>query len=156
MGKAEQVLAGFWDLCNKRIWLDERTMAERLEGCGPSEVHCIEYIGKNTDANGTELADASHMTRSAISKLTKKLIESGLIESYQKPENRKEIYFRLTSQGKAIEKAHTELYKEYQERDKAVFAQISDEQYDSMLDFVKRYGKHLDAEIEKMETGTTD
>ena len=35
------------------------------------------------------------MTRGAISKITKKLIKKGIIESYQKPDNKKEIYFRL-------------------------------------------------------------
>lgn len=56
------------------------------------------------------------MTRGAISKLTKKLIKKGLIVSYQKPDNKKEIYFRLTEQGKVINKVHEKLQKEHQER----------------------------------------
>lgn len=89
------------------------------------------------------------MTRGAISKITKKLIKKGIIESYQKPDNKKEIYFRLTEQGKEVYKIHEELHKEFQERDKAVFDQITDEQFDMMLSFVERYSRHLDAEIEK-------
>lgn len=89
------------------------------------------------------------MTRGAISKLTKKLIQKGLIESYQKSDNKKEIYFKLTEQGKVIYKIHEDLHKEFQERDKAVFEQVTEEQFDSMLSFVEKYSRHLDAEIKK-------
>lgn len=89
------------------------------------------------------------MTRGAISKLTKKLIQKGLIESYQKSDNKKEIYFRLTEQGKVIYKIHEDLHKEFQERDKAVFEKVTEEQFDSMLSFVEKYSRHLDAEIKK-------
>lgn len=89
------------------------------------------------------------MTRGAISKLTKKLIQKGLIESYQKSDNKKEIYFRLTEQGKVIYNVHEDLHKEFQERDKAVFEQVTEEQFESMLSFVEKYSRHLDAEIKK-------
>ncbi len=89
------------------------------------------------------------MTSGAISKLTKKLMQKGLIESYQKPDNKKEIYFRLTDQGRDIYNIHEELHQEFQERDKAVFEQVTEEQYDSMLRFMEKYSRHLDAEIKK-------
>ncbi|MFH5183604.1 MarR family transcriptional regulator [Paenibacillus sp. TAB 01] len=149
MNKKEQVILGFRDLFNKMVWLNKIKMEDCLKGYKPSEVHCIEYIGRNADSNVTKLAESFYMTRSAISKITKKLIEKGLIESYQKPDNKKEIYFRLTEQGKIIDKIHEELHKEFQERDKAVFDQVTGEQYDSMLSFIEKYSRHLDVEIKK-------
>jgi DNA-binding MarR family transcriptional regulator len=79
------------------------------------------------------------MTRGAITKLTQKLIKKGILESYQKPDNKKEIYFRLTRQGEAINKVHEELHREFQERDRAVFEQVTGKQFDSMLSFVEKY-----------------
>ena len=149
MNKKEQVILGFRDLFNKMVWLNKIKMEDCLKGYKPSEVHCIEYIGRNADSNVTKLAESFYMTRSAISKITKKLIEKGLIESYQKPDNKKEIYFRLTEQGKIIDKIHEELHNEFQERDKAVFDQVTGEQYDSMLSFIEKYSRHLDVEIKK-------
>jgi DNA-binding MarR family transcriptional regulator len=151
MNKEEQVIMGFRDLYNKIVWLNKDKMEESLKGFKSSEVHCIEYIEKNVDSNVTKLAEYFYMTRGAISKLTKKLIKKGLIESYQKSDNKKEIYFRLTKQGKVIYKIHEDLHKEFQERDKAVFDQITEEQFDSMLSFVEKYSKHLDQEIKKMD-----
>jgi len=150
VNKEEQVLIGFRDLYNKLVSVNKLKMEESLKGFKSSEVHCMEYIGKNVDSNVTKLAESFYMTRSAISKLTKKLIEKGYIESYQKPENKKEIYFRLTEQGKAIDKIHEELHQEFRERDKDVFEQLTPEQLDSMLSFVNNYRSHLDAEIKKL------
>ncbi len=149
MNKEEQVMNGFRELYNKLVWLNKDKMEEGLKGFKSSEVHCIEYIENNADSNVTQLAEAFYVTRGAISRMTKKLIQKGLIESYQKSENKKEIYFRLTEEGKEIYKIHEDLHKEFQERDKAVFEQVTEEEFDSIIRFVEKYSRHLDAEIKK-------
>jgi len=149
MNKEEQVIIGFRELLNKKIFLNKEKMEKGLKGYKSSEVHCIEYIGRNADSNVTNIADSFYVTRGAASKLTKKLIKKGLIESYQKPGNMKEIYFRLTEQGVEVNKIHDDLHREFQERDKAVIEQITEEEFDIMLHFVEKYNKHLDAEILK-------
>ncbi len=147
---------GFRELFTKMAWLNKFKMEDSLKGYKSSEVHYIEYIGKNGDSNVTKLAESFYMTRGAISKISKKLIKKGIIESYQKPDNKKEIYFRLTEQGKVINKIHEELHKEFRERDKAVFEQVTEEQYDIMLSFAEKYRRHLDAEIKKQGVDITN
>lgn len=149
MDKEEQVMTGFREIFNKLVWLNKSKMEDRLKEYKPSEVHCIEYIGRNADANVTKLAESFYMTSGAISKIAKKLIKKGILESYRKPDNKKEIYFRLTDQGEAVYKIHEELHNAFQERDKAVFEQVTEAQFDSMLSFVERYNRHLDTEIKK-------
>lgn len=156
MNKEEQVIMGFRDLYNKMVFLNRFKMEDSLKGYKSSEVHCIEYIGRNVDSNVTKLAESFYMTRGAISKITKKLINKGIIESYQKPDNKKEIYFSLTEQGKVIYKIHEKLHKEFQERDKAVIEQVTEEQFDIMLSFVEKYSRHLDAEIRKQGLDITN
>jgi DNA-binding MarR family transcriptional regulator len=150
MNKEEQLIVGFRDFFNKMVWLNKIKMEDSLKGYKSSEVHCIDVVGKNADFNVTKLAESFYMTSGAISKLTKKLIKKGIIESYQKPENKKEIYFRLTPQGNAIYKIHEELHNEFQARDKVVFEQVTEEQFDSMLSFTEKYSRHLDEEIKKL------
>ncbi|MFJ8216293.1 MarR family transcriptional regulator [Bacillus cereus] len=149
MNKEEQVMNGFRELYNKMVWLNKDKMEEGLKGFKSSEVHCIEYIENNADSNVTQLAEAFYVTRGAISRMTKKLIQKGLIESYQKSENKKEVYFKLTEQGKEIYKIHEDLHKEFQDRDKAVFEQVTEEEFESIISFVEKYSRHLDAEIKK-------
>lgn len=150
MNKEDMLIAGFRDVYNKMAWLNKNKMEAALKGFKSSEIHCIEHIENNADSNATKLAESFYMTRGAITKLTKKLAEKGIVESYRKPENKKEIYFRLTERGKALFEIHEALHKEFRERDKSVFEQITEEQFDVMLSFVEKYCRHLDAEIEKM------
>ncbi|MDA9470074.1 MarR family transcriptional regulator [Enterococcus sp. 5H] len=150
MDKKDQVLLSVRELFNKKSWLDKLKMEEQLNEYKPSEVHCIEFIGKNKDTNVTKLAESLFMTRGAISKITKKLLKKGSIESYQKADNKKEIYFKLTEQGKVVFNTHEKLHQEIQARDEAVFNQITDKQYNAMLVFLENYSHHLDKEIEKL------
>lgn len=151
MDKGEQAISAFWDVFSKRMWLDSIKMKESLGEYHPSEIHCIEYIAKHADANVTKLSDAFNMTRSAVSKLTKKMMGKGIIENYQKPDNKKEVYFRLTEMGREINKIHEDIHSEYQERDSAIFAQGTEEQFDAMIDFADLYDRHLDSEIQKAD-----
>lgn len=150
MNKEEQAIKGLWDMFKKRMWLDSIKMKERLKDYNPSEIHCIAYIGEDKDSNVTKLAESFDMTRGAISKLTKKLIKKGLIESYQKPENKKEVYFRLTEQGNAIYSIHEDIHRQFKDRDQPFFEQVAEEQLDAILDFAEKYNRHLDTEIKKL------
>ncbi len=149
MDKQEQLMINFRDLFNKMAWLNNDTMKESLKGFTPSEVHCIESIEKNVDSNVRKLAESLYMTRGAISKLTKRLINKGLIESYQKLDNKKEIYFRLTEQGRKVFHIHEKVHKSFNERDQIIFEQLSEEQFNGMLAFLENYSKHLDDEIKR-------
>ncbi|CAB1250218.1 MarR family transcriptional regulator [Clostridium sp. MT-14] len=150
MDKEEQAMMGLWNIFKKRMWLDSFKMKDRLKGYNPSEIHCIAYIGKDEDSNVTKLAESFDMTRGAISKLTKKLVKKGLIESYQKPNNNKEVYFKPTEQGKAIYNIHEEMHKEFKDRDQPFFEQVTEKQLDVILDFAEKYNIHLDTEIKKL------
>lgn len=156
MNKEEQVETSFRDLLNKKYLLEKFKMEESLKGYTNSEVHCITYLGRNADSNVTKLAESLFMTRGAVSKITKKLLQKGLIEGYQKPENKKEVYFRLTDQGNEVYKIHEGLHREFQERDKAVFEQIPEKEFDIILSFVEQYNRHLDTEIKKQGVDITN
>jgi len=149
MNKREEVLEGFSEVFNKRAWLDKVKMEKALAGYAVSEVHCIEFIGKHKDPNVTKMAESMYMTRGAISKLTKKMLKKGYIERYQKTDNKKEIYFKLTTEGKKVFDIHEQLHREFEDRDEVVFEPVTEEQYDAFLKFLERYNQHLDQEIKK-------
>lgn len=149
MNRQELLIAGFRDVLDKISWLNGQKMKTAFKGFNSSEIHSIEYIGKNPDSNVTRLAEAFYQTRGGISKITKKLMQKGIIESYRKPDNKKEVYFRLTPQGESIYQIHAKLHAEFNTRDKAVFEQMTEEESAIILDFLRNYSRHLDAEIEK-------
>lgn len=150
MDKIETVLGNFRELYQKMAYLNRVKMEKALSEFKSSEVHCLEFVGKNEDSNVTKMADAFYMTRGAMSKITKKLIEKGVLESYQKNENKKEIYFKLTAKGLKVFNIHESLHQLFKERDSFIFESISEEQLTAMLSFMNRYNEHLDREIEKL------
>lgn len=115
------------------------------------EVHCIDMIEKIQDPNVTKLAKAFYMTRGAISKITKRLIREGAIETYQKPDNKKEIYYKLTDLGRMIYLEHEKLHRARIERDSTVFSRLTDEEKDILINILEKVSTHLEQESKKME-----
>ncbi|MBO0427780.1 MarR family transcriptional regulator [Vagococcus fluvialis] len=149
MDKRQELISQMIDLSNEIEWFNRPILEERLKEYPLSEIELIEKIGTIPNANVTKLASASYMTRGAISKLTKKLLSKDLIESYQIEDNKKEIYFRLTSKGEKIRKVHSDLHMTFLQRDKIVFEGMTNEEFDTIFRFIGKYREHIKRITEK-------
>lgn len=152
MRREDRFLEAARELHLKMKWLNKSKMEDNFGDFTAAEVHTIVYIEENRDVNVTELARAFYMTKGAMSKITKKLIKKGAIESYQSPDNKKEIYYRLTDAGRKVHEIHGQLHSEFVKRDQAVFDQITDEQFEAMMDFIDKFNDHLDVEMERAKS----
>ncbi len=119
-----------------------------LDGLNLAEVHCIDQIGAADPANVTRIADAMRLTRGAISKITKKLLCKGLIESYQRPGNNKEIYFQLTAGGRQIFEEHRICHVKSRQDKLAILTGYKDEEQAVILKFLQ--------DILRLNDGKTD
>lgn len=131
------------DLTNEITWRNKPKLEQVLEDYSLNEIDLIEKVASIPNPNVTKLANASYMTRGAISKLTKKMITNGLLESYQKPENKKERYFLLTAEGQRINKMHQKLYEEFLKENEVVFQQMTKEEFDTVFRFIGRFRENL-------------
>ena len=114
------------------------------------EVHCIDYIEKIQDPNVTKLSKALRVTRGAISKTTKRLVASRAISKYQKAENKKEIYYKLTDKGKEIYLEHEAMHRTQMERDVTFFSQLSEEEKNQMIDLLNKIYGEISKELKVM------
>ena len=126
---------------------------ETLHGYGFSETHCIDLVGNLENPNTTMIAEQLEMTRGAISKVMKRLIEKGLVESYRLEGNRKEIYFRLTQNGWEIYEAHRERHQTWLKRDYEFLNSLEPELFQTAVEFVTRYDAFLHDKIKMMKNG---
>ncbi|WP_053027307.1 MarR family transcriptional regulator [Staphylococcus haemolyticus] len=147
--KEEILMSSFRALFNKIGWLNKDKMEQALKGFKSSEVHCVEAIKEYQNPNVQYLANKLFMTRGAISKLTKRLQQKGLIESFKSKDNKKEIYFKLTTQGESVYQIHSELHETFQKRDQSVFDSMTEDEFNNMMTFINRYNQHLDQLIEQ-------
>ena len=114
-----------------------------------SELHCIEAIGKLERPNGVQLATLLSMTRGAVTKLAKRLLQDGLIERYTLSDNKKEIYYRLTSIGEVLYKEHEVAHTKWEERDIAFLSSVSIKEQQVVLEFLQKFNNYLQAKIQE-------
>ena len=86
--------------------------------------------------NVTGIAQAMHMTRGAISKITKRLMENDLIESYRVEGNNQKVFFKLTDKGQELYKEYEIRYNLWMERDNAFLQKYSKEELDKGVSII--------------------
>jgi DNA-binding MarR family transcriptional regulator len=96
----------------------------------------IDLIGTIEYPNVTKIANEMYMTRGAISKICKRLLKKGLVESYQRPDNNKEIYYRLTEEGRHIYNEHKKLHSQARQEKLSVINTYSEYEQSIILCFL--------------------
>ncbi|MCC3380479.1 MarR family transcriptional regulator [Paenibacillus farraposensis] len=79
-----------------------------------TDVHVIDCIGRHEPINVTTLAERIELSKGTVSKVSAKLLKEGWIRRTQLNDNKKEIYFRLTSSGKKLFLVHERLHAKMQ------------------------------------------
>ena len=144
----QELLDLFAEQLEKQDQLSKLTESDFLHQFGYSDVHSIDFIGKNVDVNVTKLAQFLKMTRGAASKIVKRLMKQDLIEVYQKEDNKKEKYFRLTKQGQKIYKEHEKRHQLWIKRDTEFFKKYSVIEIQYIKEFMKDYNQYLSEQID--------
>lgn len=139
----------FKEYGDKQEILSKLCESEQLRKYNNSELHIITAIGDLKNPNVTAIAQHMGMTKGGISKNIKKLIDAGLVNTYQAENNNRKIFYKLTDEGKKIYDKHDIAHKNWIKRDNTFFSQFSDDEINSVADFMKKFIAHLDNEIEK-------
>jgi len=147
----QQFLSELTALLDKISLLSHDVLSQQLKGYKAAEVHTIEYIKKHPESNASQIATGLYVTRGAVSKMTRRLIDRQLIERYQKAGNRKETYFQLTAIGQQVFEIHERLNRQFEARDQVVFEHASAQEVSATLQFLQQYNVHLDAELKKIK-----
>ena len=144
------VLDLFGEFIEKQDMLSKLTESEKLHGYGYSDIHVIAAIKRIDHANVTKISNYMHMTRGAISKIIKRLIKAGCIISYLEPENKKEIYFRLTPKGEGLNAEHDKRHELWKKRDTIFLNGYSAEEIEFISRFIKEYNAYLEMQIREL------
>ncbi|WP_268623492.1 MarR family winged helix-turn-helix transcriptional regulator [Paenibacillus alvei] len=73
-----------------------------VEGITSAQYNILDLLATNGAKTTRELADSIHTTLSAISKLTKKLIDKNMITQTRDTQDRRYMYHEITEQGHAF------------------------------------------------------
>ena len=90
------------------------------------------------DANMSDMSDRLRITKGAVTQLHAKLAAKGLVETYIRPGNRKEKYFRLTSEGEAVRAAYMLFHEQSNQALCEYFRTLSAHDAQIVLSFLDR------------------
>lgn len=118
-----------------------------------AEVHCIDWIGRIDHANVTRIASEMGMTRGAICKICKKLLQKEMVDSYQEPNNNKEIYYTLTNKGQRIHAEHARCHAQAQEKKLSILQAYGEQEQAAILRFLDDMNRWLDGKLTEDGSG---
>jgi len=116
-----------------------------------TEIHTIESIGKNSGINLTKLAEYMGVSKSAVSKTTKKLLKKNYIIKSRPVDNQKEVIFNLTDKGRKAFQGHEIFSQEVFEKIFDILKNLKEDEVVIIESYLKKMNKEL-AEILKRES----
>ncbi len=124
---------------------------EVLKDYSISEMHCIDNIERIENANVTKISQEMNITKGGISKLLKKLLKRGVIETYTIQTNKKEIYYRLTPAGKEVFSAHEKMHQDWYSKDEDFFKQFDKKEIQTAERILAQYNELLKERLNDLE-----
>lgn len=113
------------------------------------EIHTIHIIGKSPGINVTEIAGWHGISKSAVSKVIKKLERKDSVFRYKAPDNNKEVLFELTAKGKKAYQGHIEHHKRQEELIFKKLEEIQDEKLQNFEEVLSIFEEHSERLIKK-------
>ena len=95
-------------------------IVEILRDSTPMTLRVIDAIGRMEPVNGITISERYRIPKGTVSKITRRLIDQGLISHERLPNNRKELLFRLTPLGRDL----FDLHRTFDERMERGFIQF--------------------------------
>ena len=91
-----------------------------LQDATPMALRVIDATGRMEPVNGITISERYRIPKGTVSKITRRLIDQGLISHERLPNNRKELLFRLTPLGRQL----FDLHRTFDERMERGFIQF--------------------------------
>lgn len=106
-----------------------------------AEMELLQQISENPGANVSDLSRISGVTKSAITQMSAKLLDKGVIEKYSVSTNKKEKYFRLSEAGEAARRAQGEYYQDASEEMRVYLCSLEGRDKQTILEFMEKMKK---------------
>jgi DNA-binding MarR family transcriptional regulator len=125
-----------------RLWMLERISDDRLKKLLPrlsvSSMHVLDAIHAHDGIKGIDIARELGITKGAVSKITRNLLDHGLIRKEQRPNNLKEIYFSVTPLGAEVAEVHQAFHREQDQKATKLMAGFDAASLEIVADFLEK------------------
>ncbi|MGA3601387.1 MarR family transcriptional regulator [Lysinibacillus agricola] len=145
MDKKEQVIEALQNFITEReASQKKRSVARRGEEESNTTVldwtltqlHIVAMIKERGSANNSELSSELNVSKPAITKAVRKLLQYNMIAKTQLERNKKEIHYVLTESGKRLALVHEQLHQKARNKYLSLLKKFSDTELDAITKFL--------------------
>lgn len=111
-----------------------------------TQFHIVALLKEKELMNNTNLAKELHISKPAVTKAIKKLLEHSIIMEKQMEGNKKEIFYILTEKGEKMAAIHEKLHKTAEDQYLSLLDSFNKEQLETIIMFLNALTSHLKKE----------
>ena len=119
-----------------------------------AEIELLEKIYQYPQANISILSVKLGVTKSAVTQMSIKLLDKGLIEKFQDSKNKKEKYFRLTNEGKKARETYMAHHDQALNEMRAYLCSLNENDKNTILTFMKMMKQYMPVYTFPCQCGT--
>lgn len=119
-----------------------------------AEIELLEKIYQYPQANISILSVKLGVTKSAVTQMSIKLLDKGLIEKFQDSKNKKEKYFRLTNEGKKARETYMAHHDQALNEMKPYLCSLNENDKNTILTFMKMMKQYMPVYTFPCQCGT--
>ncbi|WP_079708018.1 MarR family transcriptional regulator [Paraliobacillus ryukyuensis] len=102
-----------------------------------TQLHIVATIKEKGRANNTTLSESLNVSKPAITKAIRKLLDHHILEKIQEEGNKKEVYYLLTKSGEMLALIHTQLHEQARDRYLRIFDEFNTAELEIIIRFLK-------------------
>lgn len=149
MDNSRELLQLILEYTNLSEQTDKLNSRETLSGYDNSELNCLDCVGRMDFPNVTAIAEEMRMTKGAVSKILRKLLDKNAVEAYQQKPNRQKVYYRLTAVGAALFAEHRDRHRRWEEREMVYFRSLPEGEQAAAIRFFSGYNENIRSRLNR-------
>ncbi|WP_435002667.1 MarR family transcriptional regulator [Bacillus atrophaeus] len=119
-------------------------LTNREEGWNITQLHIVSLINEfPSDSNNSFLSEQLGLSKPAITKSIKKLIDRGVVKAEKKEDNLKTVYYTLTNDGERLARVHDELHEKVKGQYNELLHQFTENELDVIIRFMNEWAKRI-------------
>ncbi|MBS3681239.1 MarR family transcriptional regulator [Ornithinibacillus massiliensis] len=102
-----------------------------------TQLHIVSAIKAQGSANNTSLSKTLNVSKPAITKAIRKMLENNVVVESRQEENQKEVYYLLTDYGEQLARIHERLHEQARNRYLSLLDNFDEEELETIITFLK-------------------
>ncbi|GIN98088.1 hypothetical protein J6TS1_39580 [Siminovitchia terrae] len=150
INKKEEALEALQNLITEREAAQKRRRVNKsgqeealVLGWTLTQLHIVAIIKEKGMANNTSLSESLRLSKPAITKAVRKLLQHNILVKTQQEDNKKEVYYLLTESGEELALIHDRLHEQARNRYLRILDNFNTVELETIIKFLKAITENM-------------